>query len=209
RARRSERARSGSSRSGDALYTLTDKGPIVMSNGTQAPQTPQTPPTPRPRSFFGPLVLITLGVVFLLINTGYLSWRSFGWWFAHYWPLFIILWGVVKLVEYYQARSEGRPAPGIGAGGVCLLIFLILFGMMASQAARVNWNAIGDEMDLGNDFPVFFGNRYTYSQQLDQAFPANGSLRVSLDRGDVKLRPSLDEKLHISVRKSVLAGSQS
>ena len=170
-----------------------------MANGTQ---------TPRPRSFFGPIVLIALGVIFLLINTGFLSWRNFGWWFAHYWPVFIILWGVVKLVEYYQARSEGRPAPGIGGGGVVLLVFLILFGMMASQAARVNWGAVGDEIDFGDDFPLVFGTRYTYSQQTDQDFPAGGSLRVSLDRGDIRLRAGTDNKLHITVRKAVLAGSQ-
>ena len=174
-----------------------------MANGTQ------TPRPPRPRSFFGPLVLIWVGVVFLLINAGYLSWGRFGWWFAHYWPLFIILWGVIKLVEYYQARREGRPAPGIGGGGIVLLVFLILFGMMANQASRVNWGTLGDEMDLGDDFPVVFGTRYTYNQQLDQSFPANGSLRVSLDRGDIKLRPGTDDKLHITVRKTVLANSQS
>ena len=170
-----------------------------MSNGTQCP---------RPRSFFGPLVLIGLGVVFLLINTGYLSWGRFGWWFAHFWPLFIILWGVVKLVEYYQARSEGRPAPGIGGGGIVLLVFLILFGMMATQASRVNWPSWSDEIDLGDDFPIIFGTRYSYNQQMEQSFPANGSLRVSLDRGDIKLRPGTDDKLHITVRKRVLAGAQ-
>ena len=171
-----------------------------MSNGTQAP---------RQRSYFGPLVLIGVGVIFLLINAGYVSWGRFGWWFAHYWPLFIILWGVVKLVEHYQARREGRPAPGLGGGGIVLLVFLILFGMAASQAARVNWGAVGEEMDLGDDFPFLLGTRYSYHQQIDQSFPAGGSLRVSLDRGDIKLRTGPDEKLHVTVRKSVLAGSQS
>ena len=171
-----------------------------MTNGTQAP---------RPRSFFGPIVLIGLGIVFLLINAGFWSWGNVGWWFSRYWPLFIILWGVVKLVEYYQARSEGRPAPGIGAGGIVLLVFLIMFGMMATQASRVNWGNFGDELDLGDDFPVIFGTRYTYNQQIDQAFPANGSLRVSLDRGDIKLRASTDDKLHVTVRKTVLANSAS
>lgn len=171
-----------------------------MANGTQAP---------RPRSYFGPIVLIGVGVIFLLINTGLWSWGNFGWWFAHYWPLFIILWGVAKLVEYYQARSEGRPAPGIGGGGIVLLVFLILFGMTANQASRVNWGTLGDELDLGDDFPVIFGTRYTYNQQIDQSFPANGSLRVSLDRGDIKLRAGTDDKLHVTVRKTVVAGSQS
>ena len=165
--------------------------------------------TPRPRSYFGPIVLISVGVVFLLINAGVLSWRGFGWYFARYWPLLIILWGVMKLVEYYQARSEGRPAPGIGGGGIVLLIFLIMFGMMATQASRVPWERVGDELELGNDFPIFFGTRYAYSQQVDQDFPANSSLRVSLDRGDVKLRAGTDDKLHVTVRKSLLAGSQS
>jgi DUF4097 and DUF4098 domain-containing protein YvlB len=173
-----------------------------MTNGTQTQ-------TPRPRSYFGPIVLIGLGVAFLLINAGFWSWGNVGWWFSRYWPLFIILWGVVKLVEYYQARSEGRPAPGIGGGGIVLLVFVILFGMMASQTSRVNWGSLGDEMDLGDDFPILFGTRYTYNQQLDQAFPAGGSLRVSLDRGDIKLRAGTDDKLHVTVRKTVLAGSQS
>ena len=165
--------------------------------------------TPRPRSYFGPIVLISVGVVFLLINAGVLSWGGFGWYFARYWPLLIILWGVMKLVEYYQARNEGRPAPGIGGGGIVLLIFLILFGMMATQATRVNWPVLGDEIDLGDDFPFAFGTRYTFNQQIDQDFPAGGSLRVSLDRGDIKLRAGTDDKLHVTVRKSVLASSAS
>jgi hypothetical protein len=36
----------------------------------------------RPRSIFGPLVLVAMGVVFLLCTTGVLHWRSFGWWFV-------------------------------------------------------------------------------------------------------------------------------
>jgi DUF4097 and DUF4098 domain-containing protein YvlB len=171
-----------------------------MSNGTQAP---------RPRSFFGPLVLIGVGVTFLLINSGFVSWGRFGLWFARYWPVIIIVWGLVKLVEYYQARQEGRPAPRLGGGGIVLLVFLILFGMAASQSARVNWGAVGDEMDLGDDFPFMFGTRYSYTQQIDQSFPAGASLRVSLDRGDIKLRAGTDDQLHIAVHKTVLAGSQS
>ncbi len=165
--------------------------------------------TPPPRSYFGPMVLIGVGVVFLLINAGVLSWGGFGWYFARYWPLLIILWGVMKLVEYYQARSEGRPAPGIGGGGIVLLIFLIMFGMMATQASRVPWDRLGDEMGVGDDFPIFFGTRYSFNQQIDQDFPAGGSLRVSLDRGDIKLRAGTDDKLHVTVRKSVLANSAS
>jgi DUF4097 and DUF4098 domain-containing protein YvlB len=54
-----------------------------------------------------------------------------------------------------------------------------------------------------------FGTRYSYTQQIDQSFPAGASLRVSLDRGDIKLRAGTDDQLHIAVHKTVLAGSQS
>ena len=47
--------------------------------------------------------MIILGVVFLLGNMHVLTWHSLGVWFARYWPVLIIIWGVVKLVEYYQA----------------------------------------------------------------------------------------------------------
>src|ERR1700758_1511311 len=65
---------------------------------------------PRPpRSMAGPLVLIILGVLLLLRTMGILRWSA---WhvFARFWPLLLILWGVIKLIEYQQARREGlRP----------------------------------------------------------------------------------------------------
>ena len=80
--------------------------------GSPAP----TPPVyPRRRSFAGPLVLIVIGIVFLLGNIGVLPWWRLGQLFAHFWPALIILWGVVKLLEYRQAQREGRRAAGIGA----------------------------------------------------------------------------------------------
>jgi len=149
-----------------------------------------------------------LGTVFLLGNMGMLGWGQIGYYFARYWPLLLILWGVIKMLEYWHAQHEGYRPRGIGAGGVFLVIFVILLGSMATGLAHFG-PALRDEIDLGGDFPIFFGTRYTYNQQIDQDFPANGSLRVSLDRGDIKLRPGTDDKLHITVRKTVLAGSQS
>ena len=70
---------------------------------------------PRRRSFAGPVVLIVMGIVFLLGNMGVLTWNVLGLWFAHYWPMLLILWGVIKLVEYYTARNAGYAASGIGS----------------------------------------------------------------------------------------------
>ena len=72
-------------------------------------------------------------------------------WFGTYWPALIILWGVIKLVEYEQAKREGTRPAGIGAGGVLLLFFLIVFGLSATQASRFNWDEIRNHMQMGDD----------------------------------------------------------
>ena len=69
-----------------------------MSSPVQTPpQAPLPPPRRYRRSFAGPFVLIVLGIVFLLGNLHLLSWERLGLWFAHYWPLLLILWGVIKM----------------------------------------------------------------------------------------------------------------
>ena len=101
---------------------------------------PVAPPPGRHRSFAGPLVLIVLGVLFLLGNLRMISWARIGIWFAHYWPLLLILWGVVKMIEHQQARREGARAPGIGAGGIFLVVMLVFSGLIATHIERFHWN---------------------------------------------------------------------
>lgn len=173
-----------------------------MASPAQVPQRPR-------RSLAGPVVLIVIGVLFLLGNMGVLQMQMIWHGFARFWPLLIILWGVIKLVEYQQAQRAGVRAAGIGAGGVFLLILLIVFGMAATQASRVNWGAIRDEMDInGEDFPLF-GHSYDFADQtLQQAFPAGASVHVVNDRGEVALRVSADDQIHVAVRKKINANSE-
>ena len=73
----------------------------------------QVPPPRYRRSLSGPVVLITLGVVFLLGTMGVLNWRHLGHWFAHYWPVLLIVWGVIKLIEYQRRKGKVRGPPGL------------------------------------------------------------------------------------------------
>src|SRR5258708_17449822 len=109
-----------------------------MSNGT---------PGYRPSSFFLPFLMVLIGTLFLFRTMGWISFPGFWSLFAHYWPLLLILWGVVKLAEHMYARQKGLPAPGIGAGGVVFLVFFILFGLTVSKAAGVNWRGMGIDVD--------------------------------------------------------------
>lgn len=183
-----------------------------MSEG--ATPTNPLPPQPGPaaprRSFAGPLMLILVGVVFLLANAGMLSMRSVGLWFANWWPLLLILWGLHKLWEYHQAKQGGYAVPGIGFGGVFFLIMLIVFGSIATGISRAPWDRIGDEIsfDGEDEFPLIFGRKYHFSETMEQAFPAGGSLRVASDRGDIQVVTGADDKLRVLVNKVVVADSQ-
>jgi DUF4097 and DUF4098 domain-containing protein YvlB len=180
-----------------------------MASPVQAPP-PMQPIQPRRqrRSVAGPVVLILLGVVLLLTTMRVLHPEPLLRWFGTYWPALIILWGVIKLVEYQQAQREGTRPAGIGGGGVVLLIFLIIFGLSATQASRFNWDEIRDHINLGDDDLALFGHNYSYDDQLQQDFPAGGSLRITNDRGAVNLTVSDDNRIHVAAHKRINADSQ-
>ncbi len=96
----------------------------MASTYTQPPMTPVPPPYRYRRSLAGPIVLIVIGCVFLLHNFGVRVpvWHAFG----RYWPLLLILWGVVKLVEHAAANRQGYRATGIGGGSVLLLLIIVV-----------------------------------------------------------------------------------
>jgi DUF4097 and DUF4098 domain-containing protein YvlB len=159
----------------------------------------------------GPVVLIVLGVLFLLGNMHVVPWPRLSSWFAHYWPVLLILWGIIKLVEYQRAKRENLPAPGIGAGGVVLLIFLILLGTTATHVAGVNWDELRDHIDLGdNDVDIpGFGKTFNFDDQLSQALPAGSTVKIVNDRGAVSISDSNDNEVHVTVRKKIRAEEQS
>ena len=85
-----------------------------MASPVQTPppvQPPQYQPQRQRRSIAGPVVMILLGVVLLLTTMHVLQPQPILRWFGTYWPALIILWGVIKLVEYQQAKKKAR-APG-------------------------------------------------------------------------------------------------
>jgi DUF4097 and DUF4098 domain-containing protein YvlB len=165
----------------------------------------------RRRSLGGPVILILIGVVILLVKTQVLSGSMVAHWFAHYWPVLLILIGVVKLVEYYLDKERGVAARGIGAGMIVLIVLLIVFGLMASSAERVNWSALGGELNLPEDgdfMSGMFGNTYSYNQTVQQAFPKNASLRIVSDRGDITVTTWDEPTIKVEVSKKVRAKDQ-
>ena len=159
----------------------------------------------HPRSLFGPLLLVTIGVLFLLRNIGVIHYNTIGWWFARYWPLLLIIWGVTRLVEYLWARRVGEPAPRIGAGGVVLLVFLIMTGMAASQATRINWGAWQFDDEFGDGI---FGTKYEFTENSSQPVQAGATIKVLGTRGNINVTPSPDDQAHAFIHKYVRTDSQ-
>jgi DUF4097 and DUF4098 domain-containing protein YvlB len=171
-------------------------------------------PTPRPpyRSIAGPVVLILLGMLFLLGTMGVLEWHGLWTLFARFWPALLILWGVLKLIEYEQAKRLGRPARGIGVGGVFLMLFLIGAGLTATQLARVDWKSISEHTKIGGVDElddIFGGSAFDYSEELSQEIPVGSTLHVNDDRGTITINvadfKTNDKTMKVSVRKKIHA----
>jgi DUF4097 and DUF4098 domain-containing protein YvlB len=162
---------------------------------------------PRPRSIFGPLVLITIGLVFLLRTMGVISFLSFRGWMARYWPLLLIFWGVAKLAEHLWARQRGEPTPRLGAGGIVFLVFFIAIGMGTTRTADWNWDNIHTNID-DSDFGDWFGNRYEFTDTFAQPIQGATEVKIISAQGDVNVTTSGDDQVHVVMHKVLRSDSQ-
>jgi DUF4097 and DUF4098 domain-containing protein YvlB len=184
-----------------------------MSNlPVQYPAQAPVPPPRHRRSFSGPVILILMGIIFLLGNMHLISWMRLGTLFARYWPALLILWGVLKVVEYQQAQRDGLPPRGIGAGGVMLVIAIVFFGLIATQAehAREHWPSIREQFNIDDgDFDNIFGETYNFNDRFERDLPSSvTTLRVSDEHGAVHVSAADDNKLTVVIRKRVGADNQ-
>ena len=82
----------------------------------------------RRGSIFAPVLLIGLGLLFLIRNV-YPDLRLLDY-LAKFWPLLLIVWGLLRIVEIlsWAARKQPVPARGVSAGEWALVLILCLFG---------------------------------------------------------------------------------
>lgn len=97
------------------------------------------PPAPAParRSFFWPIVLIGIGVVALLFNTGWLDWDKVARLYQ-LWPVLLIALGVAIL---FRGRLSGRLMSLLGA--VLVIVLVIAVGGAVAAIPRAIGGASG------------------------------------------------------------------
>lgn len=181
----------------------------MASTYTPPPGNPLPPPPPAyryRRSLTGPVIVILIGLVFLLRNLGVHVpvWHFFG----RFWPLLIILWGVVALIEHFVALNRGYRTRGLGGGGILLLVLIVVVGLAAHHSSDVNWEGMRDQMQIDDDLGGMFGTAYTFEDTVQQQFPAKGSLRIVCDRGAINVTPSDENNIRVVVHKKLYAKTQ-
>jgi DUF4097 and DUF4098 domain-containing protein YvlB len=161
----------------------------------------------RRPSIVRPIVLIAIGIVALLIQTGSISGYEFWDWYVHWWPLLLIGLGLMLLGEWWL--QQGDPySRRTGVGGlVFLIVLLAVLGIVGKHAMNspFGWHFSDED---NNDWSMrLWGPEHDADHQFDQAFGANGRLTIENPHGDVSIAPSTDDRIHVSAHESVHTSS--
>ncbi len=173
----------------------------------------------RRGSVLGPILLIALGIVFLLIQTGRLDHSYFWGWYGHWWPLLLVVAGVVVLGEWaldqHLMNEPGRPPYRRSVGGLIflMLFLLVISGVIASSVHEFpsGYSKLFPGYHFDQDsLDELFGDKHESDQTLDVAYTAGDSISIVNPRGDVNVSgTSDDDRIHITIHKQVYARSDS
>ena len=151
---------------------------------------------------FWSLVLISIGVVLLLGNMGYAMriWEGL----SEYWPVLIIVWGLVKLVDYYRLKGEKRPL--FSGGEVVLLVLFLIIGSAFTAAAHIGSNLrsigiLGEELDL---FDIL-GESFEFSRIIQSGAKPGWRIEIQNIYGSVEVESGDDDSIVVEVTLRVRA----
>jgi hypothetical protein len=160
----------------------------------------------RRPSILGPIVLVAIGVIALLVETGRMNGYSVWNWYMQWWPLLLIAAGLFSLLEYFLDRGDPYAGRRTGGGLVSLLLLILLVGWAGRSAHW--WGPMGRSLGVNrNDFMFMFGEEHDNDMQIDQAAAANGTVNVQNPRGDVTVTASTDGQIHLSAHQVVHVSS--
>jgi hypothetical protein len=172
----------------------------------------------RRGSIVGPILVITVGVLFLLVQMNKLASVALWEWYARWWPLVLIGVGVVVLIEWGFAQAFRRDTaqpyirPSIGGGIVSLLILLAVVGIASKGIHDSRESPFFHNFGKFNedDIDQLIGDKHESDQTLVQAFPAQGSLEVNNPRGDVSISGTSDDnQMHLILHKEIYTRTDS
>ena len=169
----------------------------------------------RRRSITGGLVLLLAGVFALLLTTDVLSsglfWRVYALW----WPLLLVLLGLLLLVERLFDRgfsrryaAYGNAGPYVsrrrrGSGLVGLIVLLVLLGLV-SRGMEFHGMDDWHNWHVGPDTDWSFlsgGEEHDNDVSFAQPLAADAALTVENAHGDLQIAPSADGMIHVDAHQ--------
>jgi hypothetical protein len=169
----------------------------------------------RRGSVLGPLLVITIGLVFLLVQTGRIQGHALWLWYGRWWPVLLVGAGVVMLLEwafdqFFHSGETQLRRRSVGGGVFVLLLLIGLAGIFFS-GMHEGRNFFGHGFAINEDnLDEFMGDKHESNQTLSQDFPDGSSLSVDNPRGDVTVSGTSDDnQIHITVNKQVFTRSDS
>jgi hypothetical protein len=144
----------------------------------------------RRASLVAPLLLIGIGLLFLARNVfpemqllDYL---------ARYWPVLLVVWGGLRLLEilFWAATSRSLPAHGISSGEWVLVIFLCFLGVSLHAVRGFSPWLTGSRIELGG--LDIFGESYDYPVAAEKPSTKDPRIIIENFRGNARITGSAD-----------------
>lgn len=167
----------------------------------------------RRGSIVGPLMILSLGVVFLLAQMGRLSWGQTLEWYSRWWPAVLIAAGVVLLLEWAvdQRRANATGHARVVGGGVVFLLILLVLGGLSARALHYGL-ALRDQT-LGSDYTkldYLLGDHHDAENAVSWAMKDASTLVIHNPHGDVTISgSSSDGQVHVNVHTQTYAWKDS
>ena len=157
----------------------------------------------RRGSIVGPIILLAIGIIALLIEIGNLNGYAVWDWYVRWWPLLLILVGVISLAEYFFDKGDPYARRYSGGPIVGLVVMLLILGLVAHGFHRY-----GRRLGMNdNDMWFMMGEEHDNDIQMDHAVAANGTVNVQNPRGDVAVTASTDGQIHLRAHQMVHTSS--
>ncbi len=171
----------------------------------------------RRSSILGPILVITLGIVFLMVQTGHLESHHLWDWYSRFWPTLLVGAGVILLLEWafdhftQSDPTQPRYRRGIGGGVFTLLLLMGITGLILSGIRQGGNSRLFPGLNLNQDnMDEFLGDKHESDQTIAQSFPTGASLSVDNPRGDVTVSGTSDDnQIHVIAHKQVYSRSDS
>jgi DUF4097 and DUF4098 domain-containing protein YvlB len=137
----------------------------------------------RRGSIFAQLLLIGLGAIFLARNI-YPDLRLLDY-LAKFWPLLLVLWGVLRIVEILVWASNKHPLPARGvSGGEWMLVVLLCLLGSTLHAVR-NFSGWFPGLEFGG--LDVFGESYDYPVSEEKASTKTQRVVIESFRGNARI----------------------